>query len=155
MGKIGKIHAIKMEKALRLLPKAAVFAVLSAFVCGCPSKNEEPPKPDPSSPESYMNDTNFMGRLSGERARHAVLVRERNAIADKMKDMVDAKKAELKTEDLAAVKAALEKDPAWNDLYTQITNANAKVEAHRREQLGIVRERITPRRPNAGKPISK
>ena len=147
------MREIEMEKRLRLLPKAAVFAVLSAFLVGCPSK-QEPPKPDLSSPESYMNDTNFMGRLSGERAKHAVLVRERNAIADRMKDMVDAKKAELKTEDLAAVKAALEKDPAWNDLYTQITNANAKVEAHARTRLGIVRERITPNR-SKDKPVSK
>ena len=146
------MREIEMEKRLGLLPKAAVFAVLSAFLVGCPSKKEPPP--DPSSPESYMNDTNFMGRLSGERAKHVALMRERNAIAEKMKDMVEAKKAEMKTEDLAAVEAELKKDPVWNDLYTQITNANAKVEAHRREQLGIVRERITPRRPSTGKPIS-
>lgn len=151
MEKIGKIHAIKMEKALRLLPRAAVCVVLSAFVCGCPSK-EEPP--DPSSPESYMNDTNFLGRLSAERREYLLKIRERNAISNKMKAMVDAKREEMKTDDLEKVKVELEKDPAWNDLYTQITNANAQAEAQRKKILGTARDRIVPSRHNA-KPVSK
>ena len=130
-----------MEKTMWLVPKAAIFAALAAFVCGCPSKNEEPPPPDPSSPESYMNDTNFMAGLTAERREYLMLVRDRNAIAEKMKAMVDAKKAELKTEDAAAIKAELEKDPAWNDLYAQITNANAKAEAQRKSQLSWVQSR--------------
>lgn len=142
-----------MEKAMWLLPRAAVFAVLSAFVCGCPSEKEEPP-PDPSSPESYMNDTNFIAGLSAERREYLTIVRDRNAIAEKMKTMVDAKREELKTEDAAAVKAELEKDPAWNDLYAQITNANAKAEAQRKKVLGTAAARITPRRQNV-KPVSK
>lgn len=153
MGKIGKIHAIEMEKALRLLPRAAVFAVLSAFVCGCPSKKEGPP-PDPSSPESYMNDTNFLGRLSAERREYLLKIRDRNAISDKMEAMVDAKMKEMNTEDPVAVKAELEKDPVWNDLFTQITNANAQAEAQRKKVLGTAAARITPRRQNA-KPVSK
>ena len=148
------MRAIKMDKAMWLVPRAALFAVLSAFVCGCPSKNEEPPPPDPSSPESYMNDTNFIAGLSAERREYLMLVRDRNAIAEKMKAMVDAKKAELKTEDAAAIKAELEKDPAWNDLYAQITNANAKAEAQRKKVLGTAASRITPRRQNV-KPVSK
>ena len=142
-----------MEKRLGLLPRAAFFAVLSVFVCGCPSKKEKPP-PDPSSPESYMNDTNFIAGLSAERREYLMLVRERNAVAEKMKAMVDAKREELKTEDAAAVKAALEKDPAWNDLYSQITNANAKAEAQRKKILGVAAARITPARRN-DKPVSK
>ena len=130
--------------------------VLLTFVAGCPSKKEEPPKPDPSSPESYMNDKEFRGRLAAERKEHVALIRDRNAIADRMKAMIEAKKAELKTEDLEKVKVELEKDPAWNDLYAQCTNANAKVEAHSRERLGIVRERITPKGKRPAKaPVSK
>ena len=65
-----------------------------------------------------------------------------------------AKKAELKTEDLEKVRVELEKDPAWNDLYSQCTNANAKVEAHSRKRLGIVRDRIAPsRKPSAGRGV--
>ena len=144
-------------KKKRLVPvKTAVIAALAmAFVAGCPSKKkEEPPKPDPSSPESYMNDKEFRGRLAKERTKHVALIRDLNAIAEKMKAMVDAKKAELKTEDLKVVQAALEKDPAWNDLYSQCTNANAKVEAHSRERLGFVRQRITPKGQKKA-PVSK
>ena len=91
-----------------------------------------------------MNDKEFRGKLAAERREHVSLIRDRNAIAEKMKEMIEAKKAELKTEDLEKVRVELEKDPAWNDLYSQCTNANAKVEAHSRKRLGIVRDRITP-----------
>lgn len=152
MGNIGRIHAIEMDKALRLLPRAAVCVVLLAFVCGCPSKEEQPP--DPSSPESYMNDTNFLGRLSAERREYLLKIRDRNKISDRMKAMVDAKMKEMNTEDPEKVKVELEKDPVWNDLYTQITNANAQAEALRKKILGTARNRITPRRQNP-KPVSK
>lgn len=142
------------KKRLGPVKTAFVAVLILAFVAGCPSKKEEPPKPDPSSPESYMNDKEFRGRLAKERKEHVALIRDRNAIAEKMKAMVDAKKAELKTEDLKVVQAALEKDPAWNDLYSQCTNANAKVEAHSRERLGIVRQRITPKGQKKA-PVSK
>ena len=153
MEKIGKIHAIKVEKAWRLLPRAAVCVVLLAFVVGCPSKKEEP-SPDPASPESYMNDTNFLGRLSAERREYLLKIRDRNAISDRMKAMVDAKMKEMKSDDPEKVKAELEKDPAWNDLYTQITNANAQAEAQRKKIFGTTAARITPKRQN-GKPVSK
>ena len=145
----------RVERPARpLLATALVAAVLCLFVCGCPSKKEDPPKPDPSSPESYMNDKEFRGRLAAERREHVSLIRDRNAIAEKMKEMIEAKKAELKTEDLEKVRVELEKDPAWNDLYSQCTNANAKVEAHSRKRLGIVRDRIAPRKPKK-QPVSK
>lgn len=134
--------------------RAAVFAVLAAFVSGCPSKKDEPPKPDPSSPESYMKDKEFREKLAKERTEHVALIRDRNAIAEKMKAMIEAKKSELKTDDLKVVQSALEKDPAWNDLYAQCTNANAKVEAHGRDRLRMVRERITPRQTRKA-PVSK
>lgn len=134
------------------LLRAVMAAVLAAFICGCPSK-EEPP-PDPSSPESYMNDTNFIAGLSAERREYLLLIRERNAIAEKMKAMVDAKREELRTSDQEKVRVELEKDPAWNGLYTEVTNANAKAEAQRRKILGAARARITPKRQNA-KPVSK
>ena len=137
-----------------MVARAAVFAVLAAFASGCPSKKDEPPKPDPSSPESYMNDKEFTGRLAAERKVHVSLIRERNAIVEKMKAMIEAKKAELKTDDLGKVKVELEKDPAWKDLHSQCTNANAKVEAHSRERLGIVRQRITPKQQRKA-PVSK
>lgn len=148
------MSAVNMEKRMHAVARAAVFAVLAAFVSGCPSKKDEPPKPDPSSPASYMNDKEFRGALAKERTVHRELIRGRNAVAERMREMIEAKKAELKTDDLKAVQAALEKDPAWNDLYAQCTNANAKVEAHERERLRMVRNRITPRQLRK-EPVSK
>ena len=101
-----------------------------------------------------MRDKEFRGKLAAERREHVSLIQDRNAIAEKMKEMIEAKKAELKTEDLEKVRVELEKDPAWNDLYSQCTNANAKVEAHSRKRLGIVRDRIAPsRKPSAGRGV--
>ena len=141
-------RAVRGGRGATALPTALVAAVLLALVVGC-RKEEEPvpapkPKPDPSSPESYMNDKEFRGRLAAERKEHVALIQGRNAIAEKMKEMIEAKKAELKTDDLEKVRVELEKDPAWNDLYSQCTNANAKVEEHSRKRLGIVRDRIAP-----------
>ena len=140
--------------AARWTRTAVPCALLCAFFCcGCPKK-EEPPPPDPSSPDSYMNDEKFRGRLAAERKAHVALVRDRNAIVERMKSMIEAKRAELKTDDLKVVQAALEKDPAWKELYIQCTNANAKVEAHSRKRLGIVRNRITPKQQRK-EPVSK
>ena len=153
-GNGGKMSDVKARERLKTVPRAAMAVVLMVLVAGCPSRKEEPPKPDPSSPESYMNDKEFRGKLAAERKEHVALIRDRNAIADRMKAMIEAKKAELKTDDLEKVKAELEKDPAWNDLYSQCTNANAKVEAHSRKRLGIVRDRIAPRNTKK-QPVSK
>ena len=112
------------------------MGALALFLAGC--RKDEKKQVDPSSPASYVHDRKFMGTLAAERAKHSDLMRARNAIADRMKDMIEAKKAELKTSDLKKVKAELEKDPAWQALYTECTNANARVERHQREVLGKV-----------------
>ena len=120
---------------------------LSALVLtGC-GKKKEPPKADPSAPAVYMKDPEFRGKLAAERKEHQSLVRARNEIAEQMRTMVEAKKNELKTEDVQAVRAALEKDPAWRELYVQCTNANARVTAQRQKAYKVVRERIAPKKP--------
>ena len=147
-----------LRRGSRIVLWTAIAAVLAGlFLYIYARRRDAKPQAaavDPASPESYMNDKEFRGRLAKERREHVALIRDRNAIADKMQAMVDAKKAELKTDDLKVVQAALEKDPAWNDLYAQCTNANAKVEAHGRDRLRMVRERITPRQPRKA-PASK
>ncbi len=151
-------RAVRGGRGATALPAALVAALLLALVVGC-RKEEEPvpapkPEPDQSSPEVYMRDKEFRGKLAAERKEHVSLIQDRNAIAEKMKEMIEAKKAELKTDDLEKVRAELEKDPAWNDLYRQCTNANARVEAHARKRLGIVRDRITPAPVGRGAPTA-
>ena len=134
------------------------MGALMLSLAGC-RKGEEKKPVDPSSPASYVHDGKFMGALAAERAKHSELMRARNEIADRMKDMIEAKKAEMKTDDLKKVKAELEKDPAWQALYAECTNANARVERHQREVFGKVRERIAPKkgtgRTKATEDISK
>ena len=130
----------------KLVPFALVATGLVVLsLAGC-RKEEEKPVIPPSSPESYMRDPVFRGKLAAERKEYVKLTQTRNAIIEKMKAMVDAKKAELKTDDVKTVRAALEDDPAWKQLHTQCTNANAAVQAQRQRTLGTVRERITPGR---------
>lgn len=121
---------------------------------GCRRK-EAPPAPPPHAPESYLKDDAFMGQLSDGRKAQAKLERARTAIAEKMKAKIEAMKEKLKTTDLARVKAELEKDPEWAELYVQCTNANAKCAANRKALLKTVSDRITPPNPNAVKSISK
>ena len=96
-----------------------------------------------------------MGQLSDGRKAQVKLERERNLVAEKMKAKIEAMKEKLKTSDLALVKAELEKDPEWAELYVQCTNANAKCAANRKTLLKTVRDRITPQKPNANQSISK
>ena len=128
---------------------AMAFSLLLLAGCG----KEEPASSavDPSSPESYMKDPEFRGKLAKQRKEHLALTRARNEIAEKMRQMIEARKAELKTEDLKVVRAALEKDPAWRELYVQCTNANAKVRAQRTAQLDTVRSRLAPKQKTISK----
>ena len=112
---------------------------------GCGREEEakpEAPPPHPASPESYMNDKEFTGRLAERKAEHRKAVRERNAIVEKMKAKIDAKRAEMKGADDAKVKAELEKDPEWRELRGKCEDANAKAERIRKGTLGVVRERL-------------
>ena len=138
---------MKMRTSKFLVPVALCVMGGFAFVfTGCEKKEPAPSAPPPHAPESYMNDPQFRGKLAEERKAHVKLVRDANAVAEKMKSKVDALRAKLGEADPAKLKAELEKDPEWNALYAECTNANAKVEAHRKEQLGIVRERLTPKK---------
>ena len=111
-------------------------------LAGCRKEEEKPV--DPSSPASYVHDKEFMGSLAAERAEQSRLIKSRNEISRKMVAMIEAKKAELKTDDLKKVRAELEKDAVWRELHTQCTNANAQVKKQRGELLGKVRARIAP-----------
>lgn len=140
------MHVMKIRTSTFLVPFAFCAIGCCALVFqGC-KKEPAKPVPPPSSPESYMNDPEFRGRLAKERGEHVKLVRESNAISAKMKAKIDALREKMKTEDPAKLKVELEKDPEWVELYTQKTNANARVEAHRKATLGVVRERLTPKR---------
>lgn len=137
----------------------AWIALVAICLCMPACRREEPPetKPsvDPTSPESYMNDKAFLKRAGALRAEQRDLVRARNAIVDKMTKLIEAKKAELKTDDPAKLKAALEAMPEWKDLHAQCVAATKKVEASRAKIYDTVGDRLAPRKTPVQKPASK
>ena len=127
--------------------KAVLLAALLAAFAGC-SRDEKASAGDgaavsPAAPESYMKDSEFRGRLDGQTAKRGELAKARNAIVAQMSEMIEAKKKELGTGDEAVLKAALEKDPAWRELYARCQDVNAAIGENGRETMAIVRERLT------------
>lgn len=150
-----------MTAKTRKSPHLVPFALCATGAClllvaGCGKSGDKAATVDPTSPESYMNDPAFRQKLSADRKARQALFRARSEIVTQMEAMIEAKKRELATDDLAKVKAALDEDPAWKEVYKQFEEATAKIEASRKATLKTVRERITPKEPvTPQKPISK
>lgn len=118
------------------------MGALSLILSGC--EKGEPSRPK-SSGEGVPRqlDAAYQKTLSADRIRFAELLRERNAITEKMKAMIAAKKSELKTEDLDKVKSVLDQDAAWQALYRECEKANERLERQRQVALKDVREQMT------------
>ena len=123
--------------------KAVFLAVLLAALAGCSREGENKAAVSPAAPESYMKDREFRGRLDGQVAKRGELAKARSAVVAQMAEMIEAKKKELGTDDEAKLKAELEKDPVWRDLYARCQDANAAIGENRRETMAVVRERLT------------
>lgn len=137
-----------------LVPFAlCAMGVLVLVFTGCERKPEkqEPPR---HAPESYMKDPVFRAALAERRGVRNELAKSRAIVVERMTAMIEAKKAELRTDDLEKVRAELEKDPEWKSLYERCVDANQAIEEQRKKTLGLVRERIVPQKPVDGK-ISK
>ena len=137
---------LKKRTSLFLVPFAFGAIGISAFIfAGCSrEETKESPSAAPTEKPAVhrMQDETYVKTLTADRTRYVELVRDRNAIADKMRAMVEAKKAELKTDDLNKVKAVLDKDPAYRALYAECEKANARVECQRQVALKDVREKL-------------
>ena len=128
--------------------KTAFLAALLAAMAGCSREAEV----SPAAPEGYMKDKAFRAKLDGHVAKRGKLASARNVIVAQMTEMIEAKKKELGTDDEAKLKAALEKDPAWNELYRRCQDANTAIRENRKETMAAVRERLT--KPAAGRRTS-
>ena len=136
-----------VECRMKSVYAKAVFLAALAAAVGC-SRDDKAPAGDgaavsPAAPESYMKDEAFRGRLDGQVAKRSDLAKARNAVVALMAEMIEAKKKELGTADEATLKAALEKDPEWRDLYARCQDANAAIGENRRDTMAVVRERLT------------
>ena len=129
------------------------MGIVLLSLAGC--RKEEEKTVDRSSPASYMEDKAFTNALAVARGERQELMAMRAKLVSRMKAMVDAKKAELKTDDPKAVLAELEKDPEWKSLYQRCIDANQAIKDNRKKTLGIVRERIAPEKKTKDGQISK
>jgi len=145
-----------MEKRLARL---ALAALALAAAAGC-SRDEAAAAGDdaavsPAAPACYMKDGEFRAKLDGQVAKRGELAAARSAVVERMAAMVEAKKKELGTADEATLKAALEKDPEWRELYARCQDANTAIGENRKDTMAVVRERLTKsaagRRPSSVK----
>ena len=122
------------------------MGALALILQGCDNGSAPSPasteKPTPAAVQPRQLDESYQKTLSADRIQYAELVRRRNAIAEKMEALIEAKKAELKTDDLDKVKVALDRDPLWKTLEKTCLEANARVERQRQVAQGDVRERM-------------
>jgi hypothetical protein len=127
---------------------AMAFVVFALTGCG---RDASPPekKPPAYTPESYMKDPDFRGRLKEQRAAREELQKARETVVDQMKAKIDAVVKKLGTNDTAAVRAALRADPEWRSLYKRCQEANAALSENRRKTMAIVGQRLTPPQPPA------
>jgi len=115
------------------------MGVFALILSGCGKK--EPAVP-PSSPASYMNDSNFRKQVSDKRKELQWIVAERAPLVARMEELVRSNRADL---------AVLQQNAEWLDLHKKVVALNKKYEETRQRQLKIVRERLAP----ADKRISK
>lgn len=122
------------------------------FLQGC-EKTATPVEPPRESPASYMNDPKFRATLSARRKVAESIGEKRAAVARRMEEMVKIMGAKLKTDDRAAVVAALEKLAEWRSLVAKAHELDQEFQKHHRETLDLVRARIAP--TNGVRQISK
>ena len=119
----------------------AAVVVAGAILCVLTGCNRE--SAELSSPESYMKDKNFVKTLEDQRRRQGELEAAHRKLAEQMTAMIEAKKKELKTEDLDKVRLELEKNEEWKSLYNRCLDAATAARENRRKTEGIVRKRIS------------
>ena len=120
-------------------------AIALAGLVGCSREAEKPTEPEP-----VLKDPAFRAKLTEQAKERNALVSARGKIVERMTEMIEAKKKELGTDDEAKLKAALEKDPEWNELHKRCEDANTAIKEQRRRAIAAVRERMTKAAPKGG-----
>ena len=138
-----------MKAKIRQIGILAAAIVLAGLV-GCSREAEKPAEPGP-----ILKDPAFRAKLTEQAKERNALVSARGKIVERMTEMIEAKKKELGTDDEAKLKAALEKNPEWNDLRRRCEDANTAIKEQRRRVAAAVRARMTKAAPKADGDISK
>ena len=118
------------------------------FLAGC-RKEEKKPEIPASSPASYMNDKAFRRTLEERRKVAYSIGADRAKVEERLNEMRRIIGDKLGTKDRAAIESALAGNAEWKELQARAKELDAAFERQRKETLGIVRERITPKRGEA------
>ena len=129
-----------------LVPVALVATGVGLFfLAGCGQSGESSEaQVDPSSPQSYMHDEAFRKTLADRRKAAYAIGADRAKVEERLNEMRRIIGEKLKTKDRAAIEAALAGNAEWQDLQAKAKELDAAFERHRKETLGLVRERIAP-----------
>lgn len=119
------------------------MATLSFFLAGC--RKEEPPRVKADPPSVYMKDSAFRAALDEKRSARQDVLAVREKLLSEMEKRVAAMRAKMPSADDAAVRAELEKDPAWVSLVKKIEDANTAFEDNRAATTKLVRDRLAAR----------
>ena len=146
-----------------LVPLTLVaMAFVSCTLTGCGRDASSPGgEPPAHTPESYMNDPDFRGKLKDQRVAREELRKAREIVVAQMKAKIDAVTQKLGTNDTAAIRAALRADPEWQSLYKRCQDANTALAESRRKTQSFVSQRLNPsaelpaEKPVAGKGPAK
>jgi hypothetical protein len=123
------------------------MALVALALSGCKRETSSAEnKPPVNTPESYMNDAEFRARLKAQREARAELKKSRQIVVEKMKAKIDEMVKKHGTNDMAAVRAALRKDPEWRALFKQCSDANTALSENRRKTVRMAGERITSKK---------
>jgi len=106
------------------------MGVIGLCLSGCSKQEEAAKRVDPSSPESYMNDKAFLGKLDGVKSEQVEVMKKFHRVANAYKKALegDAKAEKPETQ---ALKAEME-------------NLEKQYRALRQKMQSTVRERIAP-----------
>lgn len=131
---------MKSQMSTFRVSSALVVASVCALVfVGC-EKASPPVEPPRESPASYMNDPKFRQAVADARKELQAIAAERKPLADRMQELIRQHGEDA---------GKLQNVPEWVALHKKVTALNKRYEEARQRQLTIVRERLTPSKPQA------
>ncbi len=121
----------------------AGLVLLCLVGCGERAASEPAAEASPKTAAQHrMEDPVYRKQLDGQLAARNELASVRGRLVAQMEAMVAAARKAQPGADDAAIKAALEKDPAWRSLYARVLDVNAALEDNRKQSQEIVRNRL-------------
>jgi hypothetical protein len=124
---------------------ALVLVAVVLVFSGC-KKKEEPKKPEPALPAVYadrVNDKAYIATLTANHEQQAKEARERLNLSLKMTQCVTRVRGALPPEATPeVVQKALEADPTWQELASQIKRAEAASKETLKQAQEMVRKRM-------------